>query len=409
MNKYIDRGIHFLMLAVAATLPFNIQVNGFFIILLSVCTLIKYFLEGKNQYSSKTFYLYLGLGAVLFVYKSTTILYSFNLKDGFFDLEKTISLLLFPLIFYINHKIIDVNKTLKVFSLSVFIFLSYHLLKLYFHNPLERVFFEEEDGFNLRRAFHMYYGVHPTYFSIYMVFSAIIALVMIDTKNRVIAFYWGFQALLLLFFVWIMGARMVIIATLVIALFMMIKHFKKELFVYYILGSIVLCLSLFTAYKFTPSIKNRFSEVIKTEKTPPFKNELMNSTNIRVAQLICTKEVISNQNLLFGEGIGDVQDILNSCYQNHHWASKLYQDNYNFHNQYTQYLVGLGVIGLFLYVLFGFIPLIWGLKNKNVVVYSIALLLLISSLTECVMSTQKGIVFFSFFICLLIQPTKLTP
>ena len=123
MNKYIDRGIHFLMLAVAATLPFNIQVNGFFIILLSVCTLIKYFWEGKNQYSSKTFYLYLGLGAVLFVYKSTTILYSFNLKDGFFDLEKTISLLLFPLIFYINHKIIDVNKTLKVFSLSVFIFL----------------------------------------------------------------------------------------------------------------------------------------------------------------------------------------------------------------------------------------------------------------------------------------------
>ena len=395
----INNIIKVIVVISAITLPWSIPINNICIILLTVLSVYKHIIINPQikVYNNKYFF----VSSIFLLYKFISILYSDNKSMGLFDIEKTLSFLVLPYVFMINKGVFKVKNIINYFTISVMAFLVFHLLKLCFHNPLERMFFIEEDGFNIRRAFHTYYGIHPTYFSLFMLFSAIYSITLMS-KNWALNILWISISAIFLLFIWMLAARIVIIGAIIIFIIFIVKNYTRQHLLYYMASFATITILLITSYSLTPSFKNRFMEVINSEKTPPQTNETMNSTNIRIAQLICTKEIVKNQNWLIGEGIGDVQDILNSCFKNNHWASNLYLENYNFHNQYTQYFVALGLIGLLFYLYLAIYPLVYGLKYNNILLYSIAILLVITSLTECVMATQKGVVFFCFFINLLL-------
>lgn len=113
-----------------------------------------------------------------------------------------------------------------------------------------------------------------------------------------------------------------------------------------------------------------------------------------------TAAINANDNILFGNGIGDIQITLNTAYEKANLKTPL-KLQYNSHNQYIQYYVGLGMVGLFafLYLLFYYAKLF--IVNKNSVGLQFILVVAILSFTECLWNRHNGVVFIVFLIMLL--------
>ena len=117
------------------------------------------------------------------------------------------------------------------------------------------------------------------------------------------------------------------------------------------------------------------------------------SLSIRLAQWECARNVIQNHWAL-GVGSGDGQDTLMESYREKGFVEGL-RNNYNTHNQYLGTWITLGLPGLILLLL-----MLWPWERDELWTCFLVLIF-ISFLTENMLDTQKGVVFFSFFYALL--------
>ena len=136
-----------------------------------------------------------------------------------------------------------------------------------------------------------------------------------------------------------------------------------------------------------------------TKNTELRKGDAYNSVNLRVEKIKSAKEVIA-QNWLWGVGIGDVQDVLNEEYKKRGFELG-YKVNLETLNQYLETWIGLGIFGLFLLVSFNSLSLWEAFQVRNFLLFFLILHFSIASLSEALLNTQKGIVFFSLFYPLL--------
>ena len=110
----------------------------------------------------------------------------------------------------------------------------------------------------------------------------------------------------------------------------------------------------------------------------------------------------------FGKGPGDTQDALNiKIKEKGLFTGKTGTDNtgflnYNFHNQYIQTLVELGLVGLSILFLIFYYLFYLGKKFNNRLIIFINLLFLIGFITESFLSRQIGIISFIGFNSLLV-------
>lgn len=76
---------------------------------------------------------------------------------------------------------------------------------------------------------------------------------------------------------------------------------------------------------------------------------------------------------------------------------------YNAHNQFSDTIIAVGVMGLILLITFFIYPIFLWIKNKNfdIVFFSLLLIVAFNSLFESVLERQMGIMFFVFFYFLL--------
>jgi hypothetical protein len=116
--------------------------------------------------------------------------------------------------------------------------------------------------------------------------------------------------------------------------------------------------------------------------------------------------VIIQHNPLIGVGIGDVQDELNTTYaKTKSPLSKEWQKRP--HNQFITVTVQLGIIGLFIFLVSLFYPLI-NLRKQLFVLYVPFFILLISSfLVEDTLETQAGMSFYVAFNTIFLSFTAL--
>jgi hypothetical protein len=116
----------------------------------------------------------------------------------------------------------------------------------------------------------------------------------------------------------------------------------------------------------------------------------------------------------FGVGTGNVDDHLSyrlTLYGQTEMAKKDGENGiqYNPHNQFLQTAVEIGVIGLLLLVtLFGS-TLRFAWRHRNYALLIMTAALVFNSLFESMLQRQSGIVFFSFWICLLIVVSTSKP
>jgi hypothetical protein len=135
------------------------------------------------------------------------------------------------------------------------------------------------------------------------------------------------------------------------------------------------------------------------------KNESYNSVNLRAIKFRSAKEVIT-ENWCWGVGTGDVQDALNEQYKKIGFELG-YTVNLDTHNQYLQTWLGLGILGLALLLAFN-VQCLWeAVKNQNFLFFFMILHFGIASMSEALLTTQKGIVFLSLFYPLVYHSKSL--
>ncbi len=166
------------------------------------------------------------------------------------------------------------------------------------------------------------------------------------------------------------------------------------------------------------NISRRFDEILKYEKIKEVysKNEfgdtyLWNGLNLRLVQLKAFYDIEkdSNFNTFLGVGLGNGQKLLNKKYKDYKmytgkpWEEKGGFLKSNFHNQYTQTLIELGVIGflLLIYVLYNFISI--SKNNKYFLAFYVIFIFILVMFTESILERQKGIMFFVIFPLIAIK------
>jgi O-antigen ligase len=117
------------------------------------------------------------------------------------------------------------------------------------------------------------------------------------------------------------------------------------------------------------------------------------SLTIRLAKWECALEVLRHH-WIVGVGTGDAQEALMESYRQKGFSEGL-RNNYNTHNQYLETWIMLGIPGLVLLIV-----VLWPWQ-RNILWVCFLILISISFLTENMLDTQKGVVFFSFFYSLL--------
>lgn len=140
------------------------------------------------------------------------------------------------------------------------------------------------------------------------------------------------------------------------------------------------------------------------------KKDTESGSEIRVIMWIVTFHEFKDHPL--GVGTGNVDDHLSDRlmrYGQVKLATLPEEKKYNPHNQFLQTGLEIGVVGLSILVMMIGSALYFGWKHKNWILIILVSSLVFNSLFESMLQRQSGIVFYSFWICLLIVFSNSTP
>lgn len=410
LEKYRDAVFFTCLVGSIVTLPFSIKINSIAIICLVVAWLFKNSIKEKFQNIHRPlFYLSISLYAVYL----SGMLWTSNIEHGIFELEKKLSLLIFPVILASVNRIKreEINKIVYYFAISCVLASFVCLIYASYRSIAANSFFEINPQSNYVTHYFFYYGlsdifIHPVYFSAYIVFSICILFnYLIDNKGTnsrkrnilIIALI-----LYLILFLCLLSSRIMILGFLILGLLYFIYSYTKTKRGMKLSLGIFALVIVVVSVAYVPAIRERFSEIINSsyhfENNPEANKNLsgkVDGIQMKLAQWYFTLEAGKN-NWLFGVGTGDDEDELQKTYLQNNFMEG-YIPRFNSHNQYFQTWLGLGLVGLSILLLCFFIPVFIAFKQKNILYLIFLFIVMFFCLTESVFCRQNGIVFYAFF------------
>jgi O-antigen ligase len=251
--------------------------------------------------------------------------------------------------------------------------------------------------------------MHTSYFAMYLCFSIAIILTGLFDGAKLFKFQWLNLVCLAFFFAGIilLDSKTGIITLLIISalyafrFFSEIKIKTKHLL---ILAIIIFTLGLLISM----NQSSRFSKIIADYRAidQPIEKIDESTEGKRVYIWKSAIEVI-NENLWFGTGVGNDNQALASEY-NEKGYFFLAKKNLNAHNQYLQVFMALGIGGFIFFVAYSILPLYYGIRHKDLLTISFAVIMIVNMLTESVLNRQAGIVFWTIWGSLLFAHLKKT-
>jgi O-antigen ligase len=254
-----------------------------------------------------------------------------------------------------------------------------------------------------------------------MLYIILLFRILFDKNNRKIVEI--VLAVLLLAFQIALSSKLILSLLLSISIFLLISYFlktknKRSIFLSFIVLSIFLIglgASSYTKERFQKILDlNQVQQVYSRTSFGP--GYYWNGLTLRLFQLRCFYEIenSTNFNSTLGTGFNASQSVLNEKYAQYNIYHGQGSDNkgyfiYNFHNQYAQTLIELGILGALLILVMLYFLLISPLQKKNLLLFSIGLLLISFALTESYLLRQKGIVSFVLFPILIHYSTNNKP
>lgn len=333
-------------------------------------------------------------------------------KDAHFYLERSLSLLIFPIGFYFNpitftHKQLNIIKIsfagssiffILISSIIAFLTLTQKIGNPDWYPTINDLLNAHNFHHHFRSSFETFSDFHPTYASMYLGLSFIFILNLlvnhfseISLKRKISGI---FSLFLILILIAILASRTPFIATILVSILLLFIKLKRKIYaVYAILAALAMAIILFLT---VPSFSARFSEISLTNTALPSGEGTGDSFNVRTGILHCTIELISN-NWLTGVGPGKTQKLLNECYME--IAPEIYKnEHYNTHNQFLSYWAGMGILGILALIFILFSTSYVGLKNHNILPLIVCLFFSLCFMTENILVRQQGVVVVVFFL-----------
>jgi len=349
------------LIGVAITLPWTIISNNIAIILFVIYQI---WLFAKNR---KPFIFDPILFAFwsLFFLSGIGLIYTSDFPNGLKEFEKHLVFFLFPLLIpSLNKK--EIERLFMLFSISLSIrFLLFVLTKDQNLSQIE------------------YYKNLPLHYPYFGIYAAICGLFFLHR------FYFDFEKykptfiLLFLFFAWLVfisssrNAQIYFFTSCSIITLVFIGRLKIIL----LLIPIIILLSAIAFYSLP-----RFAQ-------------FADALGVKELSWLCSIEPLNTTSKwLFGVGTGGAQFELQECYYHH--KSWFYDFRYNSHNQYLTVLLTNGVFSFISFCLLIGYHIWFSISKKNTLLFLISFSLAISSVSESVLLVNKGIIFYTFWICI---------
>ena len=387
-NKYNLTQI--LLLVIALLIPLEKTTMRIAIIVVSLVCILK---GDYKVFLKRTSWIKL-IPTALWVLPFLQLFFLSKLNVHWSHLETKLSLLLFPFFILIGVELKKnfINELLKIFivgcSISIIICLANSTFNFIYNN--------HSDSFYYKKLSFIH---HPSYYSMYLNFAIGILYINLVSKVNELKIQKKWSWILIIsftIFIVLVSSRTGWISNVIInSIFMIVlikrKFFKKR----DLLVGFILLLTAGVFINISSPIKNRFNEIIKHTLYSKKQSNYPSSTSTRIKAWKSTVELIQKNWLTgFGTGIGRIE--LNKTYVSKGYIS-LKKKNTNTHNQYLQYLLDHGIIGFLFLFFLTIIMLIISLKERDYVYTIFIFLLIINFMTESILETQSGIVFFALF------------
>ncbi len=382
-------------------LPLGINLPTPFFIVSIVLGLINIFKSGKKfDLDNKIVLLF----PLYFIIMSASLLYTDNVTDGFNLIQRSLSLLLFPLIFLFVKE--DASTVRKLFD-----FLLLGLIISFFVNFSFAIynsfsFIQEEFSFEISienftsfldaliNGWNYFIGdefsklINPSYLSLYILLVLSYYLKKnIDTKLRLLIVIILFLYLYLLASI---AAYMMLIIMSLLLIFSISNTSKRHLMILMFLLGLIVFLNNPRVFEFYSKVRDLGSPI-----------EYDNSTSEKARLLSWDASIrLIKEAPLLGYGIGDANDVLIKKYKELGYTYN-YENEYNAHNQFLQIFLQTGVLGFIVLVMIFILLAIRMRRSRNE--FSVFLILFISLMFESMLVRFNGIVFFSIVIPLLLK------
>lgn len=237
-------------------------------------------------------------------------------------------------------------------------------------------------------------GQHPIYASIILSLAIILCIeeIVESKKTNSILLFSGLS-LPMFIFLFFLASKGVILTLIFALVFMIIMATKTRLgkrILIIICGAALIGLSFYVIPSFSARVESLFEAIeLKTDL-----NE-KDSTEIRKLIYLCSVESMQGH-WWFGHGTGDVGDALLDCYRTK--TEHLYEGQYNSHNQYLNVILGNGLTGLLVFLIFLGQNFYLGWIKQNKLLIVSLLFFSIVMLFENILSRQTGVILFAFFL-----------
>lgn len=399
LNKINNSFGYFILNLLAFSIPLNKVLLSPLIILFVGSSIIhfvanKYKINNLNKSS-------LLLPALFYLLYVTGLLYSDDMNSGGFDLEVKLSLILLPLCFLVNpfaglRSLITIcNKFILGCATAMLLCFISAYLDYYIAGNFESFFY---DSLSIYR--------HPGYFAMYLVFAVSLVLLYVMHNYEKLP---KLNLIALVTFVVLCGTFIIMLTSK--AGIISFAGVLFTFFIYFILrykqyvigfGMIVLIFIIsFIAVNKSETLKRRIAESFSalSEKQVQNDNDLETTSLRKVIWKSSFKLIKAN---VFGYGTGDVNNVLSEQYKKD-GNLKAEHKHLNAHNQFLQTTLALGIFGLFVLLAMLIYPIFSLTGIQKIIFIFFIISIIVFCLTESILETQSGIIFFAFFFCFIVS------
>ncbi len=334
---------------------------------------------------------------------------------GLKSLEKSLSLLFFPIFIIGNYQRIQFLKILKAYCIGTTFIMAFFFGRFILLYPEH--FFKYLNGIHLWEMGYVFsesIGIHAPALNMHLAFVAFSNLYFLLETSKAHYNKWykiGHLVLFIssFFFVLYVNTRMALLGTLfgfmTVGYFQISKRysskviFKRAVIMLLLIGSV-----LFLFIQKNPFMKEKYSTQIFSNMDKVGKLDEIDHPEIAVYSSFVTRLSIwksawelSLKNLPFGVGASDGKIELVKYFKE---TNQIFLAKYEFptHNQFLDYLLKFGILGPITALFYiGFIAYL-GIKTKNAVIISFFFLFFTSNLTDDFLLRFDGIVFSGLWI-----------
>lgn len=402
----IKKLIEWLFYAVAFTLPLLQESwNSKIIVLLALLSLlsIKPLDLWRRIKSNKIYWLF----SSLFLLDVIGLIPSDNIQGGLGYLETKASVIVFPLVVLAAASSLTkqiIRNICRAFALGVLTVLFgyfFILLSTSLKTGFDIDYWFQDRLTSIPLIANATFNIHPSYLSLYITFC----IFCVFEELRTIHTKWAqllYGIVLLVFLasqLWL-NSRMGLIGFMIVGIFYIAYRANKKQKLIVGVGAVAFIIILSAL----PFAQERF--ILAPLRAIQHAGQV-NATDadswpiaFRVQIYDCSIHLLKNNHWLAGYGTGDSKDKLNECYRemNYGWLVARRPDA---HNEYFAQLHRHGIGGLALFLICLIIPFRKAVQGDDVVYAAFILLFALSCLSENLLSSQKGVAFYSLFNSLL--------